>query len=466
MRRLVPILLPAVLALLIAPAGQTVVGGSAIQVQSVPWTVYLKRTGTFSESACSGSIVDASHVLTAAHCVYRTNGTVATPNSLTIRAGISNFNTPLGSDVEQDRSVSSVRVHPGYSPTDDVGADDVAVLAVSTPFDLSGPAVQAATLASAGSAFPAGDTATLAGFGQETGGTQPDGSLNTLTATIEPRGDCGGQQALLGDPSAVMMCAANATASVCHGDSGGALVRADSHTIVGIAVQVASDSCAPGTEGIYTYTEAPEILAFIQGNDNPPAAPRTTAATTLTMSGPATVRVGSVLSCKSSGWAGDPTITFAFIDNATGAVIQQGSSYAVTAAAVGKQIACQALATNTGGTTVEETTPTDAVLPAPNLTVRLYSAATGTRGGTAKVRVALVTSSGVTGKFFACVTPPASIAARACASEHLAKLYTRVVLTVVLHVRASAPPGTHRLALSGSAGASQSQSTAQIHIAG
>ncbi len=47
-------------------AHSSIVGGSRIAVTSVPWQVYV---AVGSNLACGGSVLDARHVLTAAHCV-------------------------------------------------------------------------------------------------------------------------------------------------------------------------------------------------------------------------------------------------------------------------------------------------------------------------------------------------------------------------------------------------------------
>src|SRR5436305_11798051 len=73
----------------LAATASAVVGGTAIAVQSAPWAVFVKHTST-SEFRCSGSVVDASHVLTAAHCLFDDACNAAAPASFQVRAGASN----------------------------------------------------------------------------------------------------------------------------------------------------------------------------------------------------------------------------------------------------------------------------------------------------------------------------------------------------------------------------------------
>src|SRR4029077_2524577 len=119
-----------------------------------------------------------------AHCVYDQSGTLGPVTSLSIRAGISSFVTPLPADAEQDRAVSSLRVHPGYVWSTNTSADDVAMLALSEPLDLGGPRVQAGGPPAPGAPFPRAADAGLAGFGRQLAGAPANGSLVWLTTTI------------------------------------------------------------------------------------------------------------------------------------------------------------------------------------------------------------------------------------------------------------------------------------------
>jgi secreted trypsin-like serine protease len=127
-----------------------VVGGSGTQIQSAPWTVSIRQQAGANVLLCSGSVVDASHILTAAHCVYNQNGVPAAAGSLSVRAGISNYTTPLSTDAEQDRTVTVIRVHPGYVWSNSASPDDIAVLGLANPLDFSGASVQASALLTSG----------------------------------------------------------------------------------------------------------------------------------------------------------------------------------------------------------------------------------------------------------------------------------------------------------------------------
>jgi hypothetical protein len=105
--------------------------------------------------------------LTAAHCFYSGSGVLARPAGVAITAGVTNRDDPSSADVEQDRGVRSIRVHPDYHWAGYLEPDDVAVLTLSRPLDLDGPAARAALLPGVGVSYPPSRSVVLAGFGAQ-----------------------------------------------------------------------------------------------------------------------------------------------------------------------------------------------------------------------------------------------------------------------------------------------------------
>jgi hypothetical protein len=355
--------LAALAALAGAAGGQSrngVVGGTSILVQSAPWAAYMRVANGSQSTYCSATIIDSEHVVTAAHCVYLVDGTRADPSSILVRTGISSSFRPFRGDGEQDRNVDSVRVHPGYSGPSSSSTDDVAVLALSSPLDLSGPFVQAVALPSAVAGYPTNDTDLgFAGFGRETPSSPATGSLNWLVEHVDPQGTCGDFSApMIRDSDAISFCGRAPWGSVCSGDSGAGLVTSGpSPTLVGVvsAGQVTADGvhCAAGTHTIFTAVWPPEVLGFLQGNDTPPTAPRRTSSTYVRLFWDQPLAAGGALVCFSDRWDGSPTITYSLVDS-TGRVLQQGTSgvFRLGTKNVGGVLSCRASATNAGGTAV------------------------------------------------------------------------------------------------------------------
>ncbi len=345
-----------------ASGADRVVGGNAIQVQSAPWAVFVQNQAASENDDCSGSIVDALHVVTAAHCVFDSAGALASPSQLSVTAGVSNVADPLPTDLEQQRSVGSFTVHPGYAYSTTPGPDDVAVLALASPLDLSGPAVRAVALPDPGGPFPAGAGGVEAGFGEEAPGVDPSGQLNSLTGTVDAQGSCGLGVGIADD--AVRFCALSTNGSTCEGDSGSGLVTTGSTpTLVGV-LSAGSPGCGVGSHSVYDDVSAPEILSFIQGNQQPPTAPRAGSATFVKIAWLPPLVVGTRLTCSTGAWSDQPTsYAYAFVDTGDDQVLQEGASptFEPGPADVHDTIACTAFATNAGGTAAVTTMPTAAV---------------------------------------------------------------------------------------------------------
>jgi hypothetical protein len=348
-------------------ARAAIVGGRQILIDEAPWqvAVVVRLTPTEPGILCGGSILDTLRILTAAHCVF--NGQ---PGEET-RTPVGDFEVEAGTSElygagAQVREVAKLRVHPYFEPALGVtGGDDVAVLELAEPLNLeplqAGSAVAAIPLVARGASPPEGAQVNLTGFGSESESkAEPDGRLYSLGMGLGFSRACGGAA------DALFLCASVNGGTVCHGDSGSGLtIGGSTPTLVGVTdfLVVASETewCPAGTIDGFVDLAAPEIQDFLEGSETPPRAPRGGGAS---ISG--TPVVGQALSCEPGSWSEHPTFSFAFIDSASGRVLQSGpsSTYPLSDADVGRAIVCEIWAANAGGTGIGRTQALSPVLPA------------------------------------------------------------------------------------------------------
>lgn len=219
-----------------------IVNGTPTEVSSAPWQVSLQDG---EGGYCGGSIIDATTIVTAAHCVQG-----ETPSGTTIRAGVTNSNSPSGQDVD----VASITPHPDYA-VNELG--DIAVIKLSEPLTFNSM-VQPIELATAAE-LEAATEATVTGWGatSENGEGSPD---QLLSATV-PLVDDASCNVALGIDAAAEVCAGGTGTDSCYGDSGGPLVI-DTSTGPKLAGVVSwGDECGAETPGV--YAEVPNYVDFL-----------------------------------------------------------------------------------------------------------------------------------------------------------------------------------------------------------
>ncbi|MGI8750377.1 MAG: S1 family serine peptidase [Thermoleophilaceae bacterium] len=337
-----------------------IVGGRQIPVTAAPWQVKVNITRVGGgEFRCGGSIINATTVVTAAHCVTDEavvpNPDVA-PSGITVDAGISRFDPttelpdPQPGDAPETVDVIANRVHPGYprALVDGAGAfedfaDDVAVLTLATPLDLSGPAKRAIPLTAQNVLSPIGAGGTVTGFGRQI--ENPPTTNGNLFALDEAVQDA--SVSPVGSLNALFVIGVAPTGSFCQGDSGSALQVGGAM----LGIVSAGQSCAGAQPNFYTNVSAAEIQQFINGNGSPPLAPR--GGQNVALFAPAAApRKGKTLTCFPGAWTNSPSFTYVFSDTSRKRELQRGPSakYRVTGVSdAGATISCRAQAANAGG---------------------------------------------------------------------------------------------------------------------
>ncbi len=319
-----------------------VLGGRETAIESEPWQVVVFGYAEGREELCGGSILDMNHILTAGYCMHGPAGTLLPPSDFFVGAGTSNAFEPNAT--AEARLVTAVRVHPYFQYSLGPGApDDVAVLTLSSPLDVSA-AIKSIAMASTGSSLSEGSAVGLAGFGERQPIPEENGKLYSLKLSTVYSRECGGEA------DGLFVCASTSTGSACGSDIGGGLTSIESTpALVGVTDLV---HCSSGSLSGFANVVAPEIRDFIEGSESPPQAPRGGG---VEIEG--VVRTGHPLTCIPGTWSNGPAFTYVFENSSTKAVLQAGVSptYQLSSANVGQSILCEVQASNAGGTGIGRT---------------------------------------------------------------------------------------------------------------
>lgn len=263
-----------------------IVGGQPVPQGRLTFMAFVQFQIGADFFQCGGTLIDPSHVLTAAHCADDGSGNVLPPDVYTIFIGKANI-TEVGPNNEF--SVIEVERHPAFNPT--TFTNDVAVLTL----DSSVPASVARPLRLAKSGKTSDDAvgkdALVAGWGTtcfNNSACPPTDELLKTTVQLVSDTACSTAYGTGFQPS-VMVCAAAPGRDSCQGDSGGPLIVKEKvgtkmkkytkgknhrkrHKRKPIFADVESgivsfgEGCAdPAFPGVYTRLTAPSINGFVTG---------------------------------------------------------------------------------------------------------------------------------------------------------------------------------------------------------
>ncbi|MDX1689998.1 MAG: serine protease [Acidimicrobiia bacterium] len=189
---------------------------SDADVGEYPYAVALVDAGgdSYDGQFCGGTLIDPTHVLTAAHCVTAQGGQIVDPASVEAVIGQTNLTS---SDGERIVAVG-IAVHPDFDPWN--AANDMAIIELSAPASVTPAGIGDASVSAAGTG------ATVVGWGQDAQGGHPE-DLQEADVTLVGDDEC--SEAFEGefDPDS-MLCAGDSRpggeGDSCYGDSGGPLV--------------------------------------------------------------------------------------------------------------------------------------------------------------------------------------------------------------------------------------------------
>ena len=348
-----------------------VLAGTAVQITDHPYHVLVARDAFI----CGGAIRDATHVVTAAHCVVDEESffpVIASPATVSVGHG----------DEDLDQldvvGVSRVSVFPAYLRDRRSPALDVAVLTLEAPIDLGGATAKAVPFASEtefATAFDAGGPGFVTGWGLTAEDGQPSQFLQGVSLPLRDDDACVAEYGVDYDGD-VMLCAGgegtapSGNPDTCQGDSGGPLVidTDPQAPVVWELVGLVSFGNGCGRSGVpsaYAWVQSTVLRPFLE--DPAPVAPPAAPTSNPTVSG--TPRVGSTLTCNPPAIAGLQVTAYVWsvYDPATTgftAIAESGSpGLTLPAATQGARLVCDARYENGGGFTYSETPGAAAVGP-------------------------------------------------------------------------------------------------------
>jgi hypothetical protein len=358
-----------------APA-QAIVGGTAVPLTDHPYQVALidnAKGSAVSGQYCGGSIRDAWHIITAAHCVFNTpfsgSGKAAQPSQIGVLAGT------------EDLANEAAGAHPAvttisFDPLYDSGTlqHDAAVLTLASPLALGAKVQPVGIIDPASSALPAGTPLYVSGWGDTNPMTNDSHDFPNLLqgvgVNLVADSTCDDDYVLYGGiAAAIQLCAAASGRDACQGDSGGPLVQALSagpadDRLVGI-VSVGIGCARAEYPGVYTELAAPSIRNFVI-NAGPVGAPINQSPPTLS----GVAALGQRLSCSPGVWTGSPSLTYQFVRSTAASDVGIAASgpapdYTVTAQDAGTSLRCIVVATNAGGNGLAESARTGVIAGPP-----------------------------------------------------------------------------------------------------
>lgn len=352
------------------PASPRIVGGTTLtDPAQAPYTVaiFTSTTPTTGEG-CSGTVVNSTHVVTAAHCFIESDGTKATPAQVRVVAGTTNYYAAATDPAATTVGVLAVRTHPRYVPSE--FDDDVAVLTLATPLDLSTGRIAALPLPAVGAPVLPRDKyaytsrrVQLTGFGITGTDANDFGTLRSVAVPAIPIGFCGtgsGQDAAGTDAPAILLCSEQQGTGACQGDSGGTATvgTGTARVLVGV-IDTSGADCQEG-RNLYANVAAPEIRTFIDAAlleqdltaEQTPLSPR--GGRNVKLSG--TAAVGRTVTCRRGSWRSGATFRYAFVfvkgKQERNRGLRTKSSYKLRPSDRGWSVSCAVQATSPGGTGV------------------------------------------------------------------------------------------------------------------
>jgi len=246
-----------------------IVGGTPVKADQYPFIAYFHAQNWLSSSQyqvaeCTGSILRKAKpavILTAGHCVYdRSQGTYQQLNPETY--------VELHADKRNDETGEFFLVHDYTVHADYVanGGPDIALLFINEDLtnynELSEVSIKE---------YPSteccndGNVLTAIGYGIECEGCDATPTLEAVDIDYLTRSECNTWYSNEGGIFTDEICTDSVGRAVCHGDSGGPLIRKNTNEQVGLVSHGSSKGC-DGKPDVYTDIGDPDVYKWIYAN--------------------------------------------------------------------------------------------------------------------------------------------------------------------------------------------------------
>jgi hypothetical protein len=358
-----------------APA-QAVVGGDFASITQHPYQVALVHAGKPAVNAdgqyCGGTIRDPLHVITAAHCVFNTDGSgQVKPEEIDILAGVSRLSDESAGE---RRRVSAISFEPDFNKPYRL-QNDAAILTLAQQLDFTAEIQQVSGIIDDASwqALHTHDQLFVTGWGVFDSSGLTANALRGASVDYWTDDDCF-DQFFPYHAEERELCAETPPQGnqlgrdACFGDSGGPLVEANDtpsvpadDTLVGIVSSGGSVCGSANYPGIYTEAAYPDIKTFLL-QPNPPPSPEKESDPVVS----GVAAIGQQLVCSPGTWSGSPSFSYAFVRSAGGVDVGVAASgtnpaYTVTAADAGTTLRCDVTASNSGGSVIASSAATGVI---------------------------------------------------------------------------------------------------------
>lgn len=237
-----------------------IVGGVVTEMNEYPWLVALSTANDGQNHPfCGGSVYNDLWVITAAHCTHGSS-----PSEIEVLYNMWDWKSSSATQIIQ-KSVVQIIEHPQYNTA--TLDNDIALIRVSSPVDLSLPGIMPVCLPSSTDSFT-NQNAIVTGWGTlSSGGDQPNKN-HEVTVPIRTQSECIDSYGSEFTTS-TMICAGFPTggSDSCQGDSGGPLTVdvGGQHHLAGV-VSWGYGCADAGYYGV--YTNVPNYITFIKNNAN------------------------------------------------------------------------------------------------------------------------------------------------------------------------------------------------------